>query len=289
MGQVAFLTLAERDGFYIYDDMLQAPLAAKGWQLNNVVWHEKGINWDNFDVVVVRSTWDYQQYVDQFIAVLQSIEKSHAALENPYSVMQWNIDKRYLRDISATVPIVPTRWYDTFDTAKVANCFEFFAVNEIIIKPTVSANSDDTFRLNQAAFKRSREHLTQLFNNRSFMVQPFLNSILEEGEYSLFYFSGNYSHAILKRPAQGDFRVQEEHGGHLFAHSPTPDMLQCAQQALAAIPGECLYARIDLIRVEEHWAVMELELIEPSLYFNLDEASPQRFVDAFVAKYGHGE
>lgn len=288
MRRVAFLTLADREGFYIYDDMLCEPLAREGWALTNVVWNQARIDWNQFDVVVVRSTWDYQQHVDQFKTVLTDIENSAAKLENPYSVMCWNIDKSYLRDIEQKVPVVPTQWFDAFDDAKIATCFDFFAVDEIIIKPTVSANADDTFRLTKLAFAQHSERLTQLFSERSFMVQPFINNINDEGEYSLFYFSGEYSHAILKQPAEGDFRVQEEHGGRLSTHHPDDVMLECAQQALAAIPGECLYARVDLIRVDDHWAVMELELIEPSLYFNLDNASVQRFVDAFVAKYGSG-
>ena len=117
------------------------------------------------------------------------------------------------------------------------------------------------------------------------MIQPFVKEVLDEGEYSLFYFNGEYSHAILKTPADGDFRVQEEHGGSLQPVIPDASMLRACKQALQAMPTDSLYARVDLIRYQHQWAIIELELIEPSLYFNLDEASQPRFVDAFITRY----
>ena len=109
-----------------------------------------------------------------------------------------------------------------------------------------------------------------------------LNSVVEEGEYSLFYFGGAFSHAIKKVPKQGDFRVQEEHGGSLHLVTVDSEQLDIAQKALLAMPCEALYARVDLVRQKGEWAIMELELIEPSLYFNLDKQSPLRFVEALV-------
>ena len=115
------------------------------------------------------------------------------------------------------------------------------------------------------------------------MIQPFLTSIVEEGEYSLFYFGGAFSHAIKKVPQEGDFRVQEEHGGRLHPVNVDEVQLAVAKKALSAMPCNALYARVDLVRQNSNWAIMELELIEPSLYFNLDEDSPVRFVEALLA------
>lgn len=109
------------------------------------------------------------------------------------------------------------------------------------------------------------------------MVQPFMSAIVTEGEFSLFFFGSEYSHAILKTPKTGDFRVQEEYGGQLQRIEPEPLLLALSRQALAAIPAATLYARIDWVRAGEGFALMELELIEPSLYFNLDSQAAERF------------
>ena len=114
------------------------------------------------------------------------------------------------------------------------------------------------------------------------MAQPFMASVVDEGEYSLFYFDGAYSHAIVKRPGDGDFRVQEEHGGRLEAVVPEHALLEAGAGALAKLPGQALYARLDFVRDGDEFALMEAELIEPSLYFQLDKESPERFAAALA-------
>lgn len=116
------------------------------------------------------------------------------------------------------------------------------------------------------------------------MVQAFEKTILDKGEYSLFYFNGKYSHSINKLPAAGDFRVQEEHGGSLESIVPNPSMLTLAQKTLEALPSDSLYARIDMLNTNKGLAIIEVELIEPSLYFNMDDESPQRFAQAIVER-----
>ena len=119
---------------------------------------------------------------------------------------------------------------------------------------------------------------------RDLMVQPFVASLLGQGEFSLFYFNGMLSHTVVKRPQPGDFRVQEEHGGIIEPAEATPAMLDTGAAALAAIPADCLYARVDILETGGVWQVIEIELIEPSLYFRMDEASPERFVRAFLQR-----
>jgi hypothetical protein len=113
------------------------------------------------------------------------------------------------------------------------------------------------------------------------MVQPFVPAIIEQGEYSLFYFADHYSHCILKTPKSGDFRVQEEHGGILQSITPSKELLTAAKKALQTIPEKVLYARIDLVQYQGEYQLMEIELIEPSLYFNLDDKAAPRFAKAF--------
>lgn len=283
MKRCAFLSMDSLEDFYAYDSMLFEPLKAAGWLAEEVSWRKADMNWGQYDVVVIRTTWDYQQDVEGFLACLENIEASSATLLNSLKIVRWNVSKDYLKDLQEQgINIVPTQWFDAFSLPKIQAEFERLKTPQIVLKPLVSANADHTYRLDPHTLIAQSDVLTSVFAQRPFMLQPFIPAIVEEGEYSLFYFAGNYSHAILKQPQVGDFRVQEEHGGQLTSVQPCEQMLTAARHSLAALPEDVLYARIDLVRHQGEFAVMEIELIEPSLYFNMDAQSPQRFVDAFI-------
>jgi glutathione synthase/RimK-type ligase-like ATP-grasp enzyme len=283
MKRCAFLSMDSLEDFFAYDQMLFEPLKAVGWSAEEVSWRKTDVDWNVFDVVVIRTTWDYQDDVEAFMACLQRIEASSAQLQNGLKAVEWNISKRYLSDLqNQGINIVPTLWFNAFVVAELQIGFSHFDTSEIVLKPLVSANADHTYRLTPENLKEQADELKDVFAHREFMMQPFLPEIVNEGEYSLFYFAGHYSHSILKQPGAGDFRVQEEHGGHLKSIQPSEEMLTIARHCLAALPADVLYARIDLVRHKNEFAVMEIELIEPSLYFNMDPESPQRFVDAFI-------
>lgn len=277
------------ENFFAYDDMAFEPLKAQGWQAELISWRKPNVDWSQYAVVVIRSSWDYQSDASAFLTCLEVIESSGARLENPLKLVKWNISKDYLRDMQQQgINIVPTLWFKTFNLAQIQQGFLQFDCQQLVIKPLISANADHTYRITPQSLHAMHKQLASEFAGRPFMLQPFLAAIVEEGEYSLFYFAGNYSHAILKRPKNGDFRVQEEHGGMLQSIEPCEDMLTCARHALASLPDEALYARIDLVRHQGEFALMEIELIEPSLYFNMDPQAAQRFADAFVERFGQG-
>ena len=130
------------------------------------------------------------------------------------SLMKWNMNKNYLFDLRKKgVRIVDTIWENSFNPDTAQNYFGELKTNEIIIKPNISANADNTFRITRENLTEHRKELENVFAQREFMVQPFMQNIVDEGEYSLFFFNGQYSHSVLKRPKEKDFRVQEEHGG----------------------------------------------------------------------------
>jgi hypothetical protein len=289
MKNCALLSMDSLENFFAYDDMLIEPLARQGWHTEQVSWRNNKTQWSKYDVVIIRSTWDYQRDAKAFLACLSEIVASGAKLENNLELVKWNISKAYLKDMQGQgINIVPTLWFEQFSLAEVQQGFSHFDTKQLVLKPLVSANADHTYRLSPEALLDLAPQLSQTFNQRAFMVQPFVPAIIHEGEYSLFYFAGHYSHAILKQPKQGDFRVQEEHGGQLKSIEPDEEMLTCARHVLASLPSDALYARVDLVRYESEFALMEIELIEPSLYFNMDSMSPQRFVDAFVESFGEG-
>jgi glutathione synthase/RimK-type ligase-like ATP-grasp enzyme len=269
--------------FECYDHLLFEPLEQLGWSVEEVSWRNRQVDWSQFEVVVIRSPWDYQQDPGAFMDVLEEIEQSSAALENSLDLVKWNIDKTYLRDLKKQgIEIVPSLWREHFNAQEWPDFYEELQSEEIIIKPTVSANADDTYRIKRSESDHSSDKLSSIFADRPFMVQPFMDKIITEGEFSVFFFGDTYSHTILKTPKAKDFRVQEEHGGTLKTVEPGEDLLRSAYKLLEVITPRPLYSRMDYVRTEnDSFALMELELIEPSLYFNMDPKSPQRFAKVF--------
>ncbi len=277
----AFLTLDDPGDYVIDDELAYSPLRDHGWSIEAVPWRSP-IDWRQFDVVVIRSPWDYQDAPEEFLAVLDRIEQQGVTLLNPLSVVRWNLDKRYLRELELRgIPIVPTEWLDHLTAVRLDALPTDLDSGEIVIKPVISANANGAFRLT-IDDHASKQAALDYYSNRALMAQPLVDSILTEGEYSLFYFNGHLSHAISKRPKHGDFRVQEEHGGLITAIDPEPLLRATGQRVMDQIDQSLLYARIDLVRENNgdgYW-LMELELIEPALYFRMDKQAPDRFAAA---------
>lgn len=286
--KAAYLTLEDRTSFFVYDQLTFEPLRQLGWEVVEIPWTQTGVDWSQFDTVVIRSTWDYQSQPQRFLQVLENIEASGTRLLNPLGIVRWNLDKVYLRELEQRgVSIVPTAWQTGVDEKSIADLFDEFDSSGLVIKPTIGANADDTFSL-----KRSKpddwQTAIKIFPNRPAMLQPFIQSIVDEGEFSLFYFGGEYSHAILKTPKQHDFRVQEEHGGTMRSIEASPDLKTAGQQVIDSIEEVLLYARVDLVRLRNGTpALIEVELIEPSLYFGFDQQSPVRFAEALDSMFGN--
>lgn len=281
MKKCIILTMDDISAFEVYDHLLIPPLAQAGWQCDTISWRDKTVDWNNYDLVMVRSPWDYQDDCEAFLQVLTTIDNSTAHLDNPLKIIAGNVNKKYLKALASQgVEIVPTLWFDDINESDFAHYYSQLNTHEIVIKPCVSACAFDTFRLTKTSITEKKLELLTTFQQREFMVQPFMQAIIDEGEFSLFYFDGELSHAILKVPQKGDYRVQEEYGSQLLKITPEPLLIKAAEQVLSVIGSSLLYARLDFVRTATGFAIMEAELIEPSLYFNLDEDSPQRFVDA---------
>ncbi len=280
--QCGILSMDNLDDFECYDDLLNEPLKQLGWETHTVSWRDESIEWDRFEVVIIRSPWDYQQHPDEFMAVLRKIEASNARLENNVQLVEWNLNKSYLIELeSNAIEIVPTMWKKTWQPNEIDCYFDYYNTQQIIIKPVISANADNTYWLKKGSFHQHLSAMEKSFSSIDHMVQPFMPAITDEGEFSLFYFAGEYSHCILKTPGKDDFRVQEEHGSSLKLVKPEENLLAHANKVQQQLKPEPLYSRVDLVRTDSGFALMEVELIEPSLYFNMDPASPLRFALAF--------
>lgn len=287
MKKCAFLTLSEPGNFVIDDERAVAPLSALGWDVAIVPWRQTSIPWSVFDAVIIRSTWDYFNDVEAFLEVLTRINSS-TRLANPISLIHWNLSKTYLRELAARgIGVVPTVWPSDLHDERLSGLCAALACEEVVVKPVIGANGEDTFRLRRSADSTRFSQVAATFYGRRAMVQKFMRAILNEGEYSLFFFNGAFSHAIRKIPHPHDFRSQEERGTEIMPIEPEPRLLKTAKKALTTIETP-LYARIDLIRDEGGaFLVMEFELIEPSLYLRTDPRAPARFARA-VEQWFHG-
>lgn len=277
--RIALLSIEDLSGFVADDDLIVEPLRRLGYEAEFVPWRT-AVDWRQYGGVVIRTTWDYQNDLATFVRVLQQIE-TETRLANPLEIVKWNADKKiYLRDLEAHgTRIVPTIWSNSrIESSQVQQWLDQFRTDEIVIKPTVGANAQDAVRLKRG---ENVDTLRRIFDNRSFMVQPFMPAIVNEGEFSLFYFNGEYSHAILKTPKAEDFRVQEEHGGLIQAMEPPADLSTTGERILKYVSPTPLYARVDFVRTEDDdFAVVELELIEPSMYLRNAAHAPEMFARA---------
>ncbi|MGA9575059.1 MAG: hypothetical protein WBS20_14065 [Lysobacterales bacterium] len=281
MKQCAFLTLEETGDFVIDDEHAIQPLNDLGWQVSTVSWRQNERPWRDFDIVVIRSTWDYWNDVPVFLDTLARID-GETRLANRLDLVQWNLAKTYMRDLQHKgIGIVPTLWADSLQADFLARYQNELGSDEIVVKPVVGANGEDAFRVREGDTPRRLADIAARFRNRDCMIQPFMPKILSEGEYSLFFFGGEYSHAILKIPAASEFRSQEEHGAEIRSVVPHAKLLSRARQAIATISPAPLYARIDFIRdAKDDYLLMELEMIEPSMYLRMDPQAPRRFAVA---------
>ncbi len=283
----AYLTMDDISAFVSDAAMSVAAMNELGWGVDFVSWRSPEAEWDRYDLVYICTPWDYQDDPDAFLRVLETIDVSSALLVNPLETVRWNLDKNYLRELQANgARIVPSRWHDTWSDDVLPEARDEFDSHRLVIKPQVGANADHTYVVDAENPGTDVERLEAAFRDRPFFVQPFLESITAEGEYSLFYFGGCYSHAILKKPKAGDFRSQEEHGADILYSEANDAMRSAAERMLATLDPEPVYARVDYLRGPgDEFLLMELEVNEPSLYFRVDEYSMARFAKALDDAY----
>ena len=284
MRRIAFLTLHDPAGFVIDDELAVLPLARRGIKVETLPWDRPGVDWRQYALVVVRSTWDYPRHSERFLDVLETIERQGVRLENGSEIARWSMRKTYLRDLAAKgIEIVPTFWRDGLVPGELVPLFEELRSSEGVIKPVMGANAQGAWRLDAERARALAPEIEAYFARRPLMMQPFERGIVEEGEFSMMYFNGVHSHSILKVPKAGDFRVQEEHGSEIVLVEPEPALLVAGNAAIAAVGQKLLYARADFVRSEDTFRLMELELVEPSLYLRIDPGAPDRFADAVVS------
>ncbi len=247
------------------------------------IWNDPTADWSRYGMIIIRSIWDYHRHASAFSAWLDEREAEGARLCNPAPMLRWNMNKTYLRDLERQgVPVVPTVWLGRGEVSDLRAIVKQRGWQDVVIKPTISASGENTWRLREHDITAFQPRLERLLTTYDLMVQPFIPEIIDEGEWSFVFFNGQYSHAVRKQPAPGEFRSQSEQGGSVIFDKPTAGMVQQAQNIVRQFNKPHTYARVDVVNRGGQLLLMELELIEPELYLRADEEAPARFAQAIM-------
>ncbi|WP_404417285.1 RimK family alpha-L-glutamate ligase [Brevundimonas vesicularis] len=287
MTQIAVLTPDPADKTYVGRwpevlERLKVTLESTGATVMATAWTdhvEDASGLAAYDLILPVIAWGYHRDHGRWLKACATWTEEGMPVANPAEVLRWNSDKTYLARLAERgVPIPPTRWTDGATQEQVDAAFAETGASVLIVKPTVSAGAFRTLRLMPG------EVLSDAPEGAA-MIQPYLKSIETQGETSLLFFGGRFSHAVNKRPVAGDFRIQVQFGGLYRAVTPDAAAMALAEQVLAAIDEPLLYARIDMARDDAgRWVLMEAELIEPDFYLDHDPANGAGFAEAVKAR-----
>ncbi|MFD4420480.1 RimK family alpha-L-glutamate ligase [Agromyces sp. NPDC058484] len=269
------------ESLFADDRALIAAFAERGVEAEPVAWNDPATDWDSYDGALLRSTWDYVDHLVDFIEVTTTIDRSRCTLVNPLDAVHWNADKHYLDDLDRLgVPIVPLVRGTRADSARIHARVADAGWDELVLKPAVGVGGSGVVRTDAGSLAHVLDGLP---SGLEVMVQPFADAILDEGELSFVFLGEVLSHVLRKHPAKGDFRAHGIYGGTVAATDVGPGDAAQVAAMLARLPFDLVYARFDVVRVDGRLAVLELELIEPMLYFDRAPGSAGRLADATIA------
>lgn len=265
------------------DNQIINYLTEKGLNISKEIWNDERVEWKNYDLAILKSPWDYFDLIEDFYAWLNKIESLNLKLLNPLATVRWNTDKHYLQDIEkAGLKVTPSIFLTKGDDIKLHQYFDSYKTDQFIVKPAVSGGSKNTFKVTTANADEINEKLTALVEIDDFIVQPFLKEIEEDGELSFLFFNGKFSHALIKKVAKGDFRVQATFGGTVHPQQPSDELIATAQKYIDQFAKGCLYARVDGAMVNNEFVLMELELIEPFLFLDTNQKALENYYEALI-------
>lgn len=288
MGSVALVTCAQLPAGDEDGDELLTALSARGVKAEWLAWDDPDVTW-NHDLVVVRSTWDYTPRRAEFLAWTRTV----ASLANPAGAIVWNSDKTYLRDLAAAgIPIVPTQWCEPGETTRLPQ------TGEVVVKPSVGAGSLGAGRFDAADEAAVLAQVARLHAaGRTAMLQPYVQEVDQAGERALIYLDGFYSHAVTKAAmlppgTVHDVTAQTSHAlfveERISGGEPSRDERAVADAVIAEVARRfaepMLYARVDLLPSADGPVLLELELVEPSLFLAYSDGAARRFADAIASR-----
>lgn len=240
-------------------DALRGPFGARGMAVEDVSWDDPKADWAGYEAVIIGTTWDYWDRLDEFLATLERIE-TQTRLFNPSALVKWNGRKTYLKELERRgAKLIPTLWIEQVDEAAARAAFDELGADDLVFKRQVGAGAKDQHRLKRGEPVPVMPH--------PMMVQPFLPMIQKEGEMSFIFIDGEFCHALVKRAQPGDYRIQSSYGGREEKITPSAEDLAAARAIIGTLDEPPLYGRVDMLRgAEGGLLLMELEVIEPYLY-----------------------
>lgn len=281
--RVAFVTSRALVDLTDDDRLALPPLADLGIEVAPVVWGSEAKSLLGFDMVVIRSPWDWYERGDEFQAWLRSIAASEVHLAN--RACSTFLEKGYLRRLEAAgARVVPTEWVQRGERPELARRMSARGWSEIVFKPALSANAARTHRVSLETAAAHDAIAAEALKTGDLMIQQFMPAVAGQGEWSFVFFDGVFSHALRKVAAHGDFRVQTDHGGDVHTEpEPPAALVEQAARMLAATGERWLYARVDAVVHEGALHLMELEVVEPELFLRVHPEAPERFARALFA------
>jgi len=285
MTHIAFATYSSEPDLYKGDQLLIHPLLRRQIEVSAVPWDDPEIDWTRYDAVLIRTTWDYHLRIAEFQAWLNHMEELDIPVLNPLPLLRWNMSKRYLRELSDLgIRTLPALYLEAGERTTLKKVLAEQEWEQVVVKPLISASGDDTWQTTSAVASFDQGKLDAMLRQQGAIIQPFAPQI-REGEWSLIFFNGVYSHAVLKKPGHGSMFVHVERGGSNHVIEPShatiaqaSEIVRTARDLTGTMP---VYARVDGVIADGHLVLMELECIEPELF--LTEGLPyaaERFADA---------
>lgn len=281
MKQIALATSTQFASLTEDDRLLIEPLRDLGISAEAAVWSDPGVDWKRYDAVIVRSCWDYHLRLREFLQWIAALERGGVRVWNAPGMIRWNADKTYLRDLEKRgVPIVPTLWPD--EQVDLRERMLSLGWEQAVVKPRISATAHRTELISVEKADLAQSLVDDLLRGPGLMVQEFMSAIQTRGEWSLVFFAGKFSHAVIKTPKAGDFRVQHDFGGAERSAEPPSEVREEATKVIGAVDDVPLYARVDGVENDGRFLLMELELIEPALFLSSHLQAPSRFASAIA-------
>ena len=282
---IALVTRTDLPDWEVDDEPFHQALSRRGSEVARPAWSDPTVDWSAFDACLIRTTWDYQEHLPDFLAWAATVA-SKTRLFNPLEIVRWNTHKRYLADLAAAgVDTVPTVFLSRGSHPDLPGLLDERAWARAFLKPAVGSTSRETFRLRRDDLDGAVSHLERLLPDEDFLLQPYLERGETGGERALIFFEGELSHTIRKVPVAGDYRVQDDFGARDEPTEASPAEIALSRHALEAVGRQLLYARVDLLAdAEGRPRLVELELVEPSLFFRHDPEAAERLAHRLIER-----
>ena len=280
--KIALLTCEKLPELTAADQLLIPELAKHNIEAKPVIWSDQTINWSDFDYLIFRNTWDYFEKEIEFNLWLDQIEKLGIKTLNTIGIIKQNKHKFYLREMEKQgISILPTVFIDKTNSLNLAELIPSHW-KKAVIKPAFSAGSYLTEVFEVADIQKINADYKNLAQEKELLLQEFMPEIQTLGETSFIFFNKKFSHCVNKKPVDGDFRVQSQFGGKYSLVQPSQELIEKAQKIVNTFPENLLYARVDGIIIGTELYLMEIECIEPDLYFDIADGALERFVSSIV-------